>query len=175
MMEFDTHNFTLVGDFGSDADTHEDKFTHHYSGNYYRVGFDYNLIPYSNERNMITLGMRYGATRFGDDMEIPRTSAVLGNNTYSYSNLQLEAHWFEVVNRLNVRVWQNLYFGSVIRLKMFKNVSGDGGDLVPYEIPGFGRNRKSATLDKTTTMGFSYFISYRIPFRNKPVPPKREK
>lgn len=120
---------------------------------------------------MITLGLRYAGSTFTDDMVIPRTHYLIGSQDYQFSNGQLTARWVEAVTRLNVRVWQNLYFGASVRLKLFKNLDGQD-ELVPYDIPGFGRHRKNASTEKTANAGFRYYIMYRLPFRYKPVPPK---
>jgi hypothetical protein len=76
--------------------------------------------------------------------------------------------------RLNVRIWKNIFLGSVLRIELMKNISATD-QFIPFDIPGWGRNWKSGTDEKTANMGFSYYLIYNFSYREKEIPLKRLK
>jgi hypothetical protein len=164
IIEFDTHKFFVVFEGGFAQHDRADQYEYNNKGSFFRTGIDYNLIEGNKEQNVITLGLRYARSSFSDEMSFSRDHYWFGGQDLFYSNDLITAQWMEVVNRLNVRIWKNLYFGSAIRIKLFKSITGQE-NLVPYDIPGWGRHRKNGTTVKTSNAGFSYYLIWRIPFK----------
>ena len=61
---------------------------------------------------------------------------------------------------LNVKVYKQIYFGYLIRYKIYK-VNKGLGELNPYDLPGFGLN------ENDTSVGFDYYIRWILPFGRK--------
>ncbi|MGL1885646.1 MAG: DUF6048 family protein [Reichenbachiella sp.] len=165
----DFDRFYLVGDLGlSKLSSTGDGFDYESEGNFFRVGPQINLMPYNRLRSNIYFGLMYGHAEFSDEIEYQKSAGNWPDANLSISNDKMKSNWFEMNLGLNARVYKNFYMGYVVRLKFAQNLSG-AEVLYPYEIPGFGKG------NSTTVFGFNYYITYRIPFRDKPIPvkPKR--
>jgi hypothetical protein len=117
---------------------------------------------------MISLGLRYAKSKFSDQLNFTEENPWFGTQALQFSNQNISAHWTEILLRLNVQVWKNVFFGSVLRIEIMKNIS-DPDQFIPFDIPGWGRNWKSGTDEKTTNMGFSYYLIYHFSFREKEI------
>ena len=117
--------------------------------------------------------MRYASSYFSDQLVFEDDNYWYGNRTATLSNDALSAQWVEILLNLKVRIWKNLFLGSIVRIETLKNLS-DTGHLVPYDVPGWCRNRKSGTDLKTTNMGFSYYVIWNLAFREKEIPNKKQ-
>ena len=103
---------------------------------------------------MISLGLRYAKSRFSDELKFKEENDWFGTQDLQFSNKNVSSNWTEILLRLNVRVWENLLLGSVLRIEMMKNISTPN-QFISFDIPGWGRNWKSGTDEKTANMGFS--------------------
>lgn len=172
MIEFDTDQYFIIAEAGR---VNTNRFHNDYSylmeGNFFRVGIEKNILKYDTTRNVFSVGMRYARAGFSDQILFVDESPVFGAREVLRQNPNLNASWWELTATLKVKMWQNLYMGYVVRIKTGKNLE-DYGQLVPYDIPGFGRNRKNATTDKPTAVSLNYYIYWTIPFREKTVPIK---
>ena len=123
---------------------------------------------------MISLGLRYAQSRFSDQLNFTEENPWFGNQTLQFSNQNISAHWTEILLRLNVQIWKNVFLGSVLRIEIMKNISTPD-QFIPFDIPGWGRNWKSGTDEKPANMGLSYYLIYHFPFREKEIPLKKIK
>ena len=123
---------------------------------------------------MVSLGLRYAKSRFSDQLTFAEENPWFGTQTLQFSNKYVSAHWTEILLRLNVHIWKNVLLGAVLRIELMKNVSAPD-QFIPFDIPGWGRNWKSGTDDKTANMGFSYYLIYNFSFREKEIPLKKIK
>lgn len=143
------------------------------SGNYLKLGFDYNMLEnLEGMNNHITLGLRLASskhkyflnsytildrTRFWPGSDLP-----ISNGFATGERLNLNAFWFEVVVSFKVQLLKNVYTGISLRLNRLLN------DKLPENfdniyIPGF--NKK--TEDNVFGAGFNYTLTYNIPLMSK--------
>ena len=142
-------------------------------GNYFKVGFDYNMFEnLEGMNNHITLGARIGSSRHNQTLN---SYTILDRSRYwSNSDLpitngfatgerpDLNALWFEVVLNFKVQILKNIYTGISLRLNRLIS------DKIPSNfdniyIPGF--NKK--TQDNVFGAGFNYTLTYNFSLLSK--------
>ena len=173
MVDIDMHKFFVVLEGGLEKNHRIASYEYTNQGLFFKAGVDYNLIPHNIYRNAMSLGVRYASSYFSDQLVFEDDNYWYGNRTATLSNDALSAQWVEILINLKVRIWKNLFLGSIVRIETLKNLS-DTGHIVPYDVPGWGRNRKSGTDLKTTNMGFSYYVIWNLAFREKEIPNKKQ-
>lgn len=138
------------------------------SGQYFRVGLNYNLLQDTPDRNMAFLGFRY-ARSFLQDHLVSKVSydskGLIKTQNVSIDSKQnnVKARWFEAVVGVKVKVWGPLYAGGTLRHKFGLRI--DHADShVPYDMLGWGLN------DQEKTFGFNLYLSLRIPFSYDTLP-----
>ena len=143
------------------------------NGNYFKVGFDYNMFEnLEGMNNHITLGARIGSSRHNQTLN---SYTILDRTRYwSNSDLpvtngfatgersDLNALWFEVVLNFKVQILKNIYTGISLRLNRLIS------DKIPSNfdniyIPGF--NKK--TQDNVFGAGFNYTLTYNFSLLSK--------
>lgn len=144
------------------------------TGAYLKAGFDYNAYTnWLDMENMITVGVRYGFSAFKEELN---SYSIYNPNPYfdqstniasgkSYDGLT--ASWMEVAAGVNVKVFNNIYVGFALQLKMLITNAEPSGFESLY-IPGFNR-----TYDGNFGAGFNYTVSYFIPLYKKKVIPAK--
>ena len=154
-----TENIQLQAEGGYlNVDFSDSNYTYTESGSYYRFGVEYNLLKRQpGELDQIYVGLMYGYSPYSHEAKnitisddywgIGEGSLPLTNNT---------AHWIEIKGGLRVELLRNLFLGYALRLRVFLAGETDP-KLDPYLIPGYGK------AEKTSTIGMSYSIFYRIP------------
>ncbi|HHP7242655.1 MAG TPA: DUF6048 family protein [Cyclobacteriaceae bacterium] len=166
--DVDFGRYFAVAEFGREFFTSDSKdYAYDNQGNFYRLGVDYNFIPYNPERNMIFGGLRYARSNFNEEVKFTQNSNIWGDSPISRENESISANWFEIVVGMKVRLFSNLYSGFTTRIKFIKNIDHQGS-FTPFQVPGFGKNEKSANL------GFNYYFFYRFGLREKAVPKRPE-
>ncbi len=158
--EANIKRFILNVEFGHLTNTRNNDSTieYHTSGNYARLGFDFNTVKKDIGGSAIFIGVRYAQSFYKDNILYKDNS----NQPYwdviedTKSNSNLSASWFELVGGIKVRIWKDLWMGYTARVKF--GLNHDKGSFKSYEIPGYGRNTKN------TYYGFNYQIYYNIPF-----------
>ena len=157
----DFANNLLMVDFGVQrTERSGDTYTYINEGTFYRVGIETNVLKNVTDANSLTLGLRYARSRFSDEMEITEDFGF-GEMTINSANDVVKSRWWELTFGLNVKVYKQIYFGYLIRYKLYK-VNKGIGELYPYDLPGFGLN------ENDTTVGFDYYIRWVLPFGRKP-------
>ena len=143
------------------------------NGNYFKVGFDYNIFEnLEGMNNHITIGARIGSSRHNQTLN---SYTILDRSRYwSSSDLpitngfatgerpDLNALWFEVVLNFKVQILKNIYTGISLRLNRLIS------DKIPSNfdniyIPGF--NKK--TQDNVFGAGFNYTLTYNFSLLSK--------
>lgn len=164
--DMDVDRFFVVANYGlSTYKLDEETFKYTNDGSYMRLGADMNFLNKDPNLNVAFFGLRYSFSSFTDELEY-NTSAIIQKYSgwpetiQNTSNSRVKANWFEMVTGLKIRVVKQLYLGFTLRYKLFMNTNG-AEDLRPYYIPGFGKNIG------TSSFGFNYYVSYRLPFRKK--------
>lgn len=137
-----------------------DSLRYSMSGDYFRVGLDYNVINYKHrlDRDIFFLGVRLGTSKFSHEAPLAVVNGVLGTAECSIPKANLKATWGEAVVGLKGELVKNLYMGVTVRAKMmFSHTSYK--TMTPYIIPGFGKGFYRFNA------GLSYSILYAIPIR----------
>lgn len=138
-------------------------------GSYIKAGIDYNMYQnWLDMDNMIYSGFRVGASTFTQDL-----------NSYSIYNTEqywepqfsspdliefkdLTAIWVEFILGMKAELFNNLYLGLNVQLKVLASETEPDNFQNVY-IPGFNKTFDSSGIG----VGYSYTISYRIPLYKK--------
>lgn len=166
--DMDIDRFFVVANYGvSSFDLNEDTYKYENDGSYLRLGADINFMDKDPDLNVGFFGFRYSSSAFKDRLDY-NTNAIIQSETgwpsvyESVDNNNVNAHWYELVAGIKIRIVKQLYFGFTTRFK-FNLAVERTESLRPYYVPGFGKYiNKSA-------FGFNYYVSYRLPFRTKHV------
>jgi hypothetical protein len=126
--------------------------------------------------NLITIGLRGGFSTFSQDLnsyKIYNPNPYWGEQPSIVSDKKyngLTAGWIEVAMGIKAKVFNNVFVGFGVQLKMLvANTKPDGFDNL--YIPGFNR-----TYDGSFGIGFNYTVSYFIPiYKKKTVIPTIKK
>jgi hypothetical protein len=170
-LDVDFYRYFLSIDYGHWGRLYEreDRMRYSNNGNYWRVGVDVNFLTKDPARNMFFLGGRYGRSTFDEDFYLVED---LGNNVVfekPYSNSNVPSRWFELTTGVKVKIWSFLWMGYTARFK-FGLKYGDTPEMVPHDVPGYGRT------DKESYWGFNYQLLFRLPVRGlPPLPPSKKK
>ena len=143
------------------------------NGNYFKVGFDYNMFEnLEGMNNHITLGARIGSSRHDQTLNsytiLDRTrywtnsDLPITNGFATGERPDLNALWFEVVLNFKIQILKNIYTGISLRLNRLIS------DKIPSNfdniyIPGF--NKK--TQDNVFGAGFNYTLTYNFSLLSK--------
>ena len=143
------------------------------NGNYFKVGFDYNMFEnLEGMNNHITLGARIGSSRHNQTLNsytiLDRTrywsnsDLPITNGFATGERSDLNALWFEIVLNFKVQILKNIYTGISLRLNRLIS------DKIPSNfdniyIPGF--NKK--TQDNVFGAGFNYTLAYSFSLLSK--------
>lgn len=170
-----TKKYYLYGEIGSEEVTVEDPLLSTTTkGSYLKAGFNYNAYTnWLDMENLITLGVRYGFSTFSEELNnylIYNPNPYFGQSSLIDSGIKydgLTASWAEVSAGVNVKVFNNIYVGFSLQLKMLVTNS-EPGNFENLYIPGFNR-----TYDGNFGAGFNYTVAYFIPIYKKKVVPEK--
>ncbi len=168
--DVDFSRYLLEVDYGNWERTYlGDSASYSNKGSYWRVGADANFLTTDPERNVFFLGLRYGRSRYSEQMTIISNDSLWGGITKQYANNNLTARWFELTAGLKVKIWTSLWLGFTGRLK-FGLKDDESNEMISHDVPGYGRT------DRDTYWGFNYYLLFRIPFRKSvPITPLKKK
>lgn len=166
-----TKKYYLAAELGyENKTTDDDRLNSSASGTYLKAGFDYNFYEnWLDMENLITIGLRGGFSSFSQDLnsykiynpnpywgELP---SIATNQKYS----GLSASWLEVAMGIKAEVFDNIFVGFGVQLKLLATNKKPSGFDNLY-IPGFNR-----TYDGSFGVGFNYTVSYFIPIYKKKI------
>ncbi len=166
LADIDANKFLVVGEYGKyKTITYEQDFRYDNKGQFFRVGFDFNVLSKSVENNALFVGLRYAQSKFDDQTLFVLEDPIWGTQPVVGGNEAVDASWYEITTGLKVRIWNQLYLGSTFRIKIILRQEGIG-TTDTFSVPGFGR------ADNNTSVGLNYQIFYRLPFRDKNKKPE---
>ncbi|MBL7875095.1 MAG: hypothetical protein JNL53_05495 [Cyclobacteriaceae bacterium] len=139
-------------------DTPIDNGTYSNDGRYFRLGVDYNFLKNDPDNNMFFMGIRYGRSKFDEQVVYDYSAIDFGDFQKEANNTSAKAGWLELTTGIRVKMWKQFWMGYTARLKFLPSVSGDDG-FETYEIPGFGLTYKDIYW------GFNYQVFWRIPLK----------
>lgn len=138
-------------------------------GSYLKAGIDYNMYDnWLDMDNMVFTGFRLGVSSFSQELNSFTTynTNQYWSPQYTSSDLQefngLSAVWGEILLGMKVELFNNLYTGVNVQLKLLVSESEPENFQNVY-IPGFNKTYDSNNIG----VGFSYTLSYRIPLYKK--------
>jgi hypothetical protein len=171
--DIDFYRYFLVFDYGKWSRSYQgENLDYSNSGRYWSIGSDVNFLTKDEDRNMFFLGLRYARSRFDETFRVIDEDENWGvNDRYAdpYINNAVPARWLELTSGIKVKMFKNFWMGYTARFK-FGLKTGDTPEMVPHDIPGYGKTNKE------TTWGFNYQLMYRIPLRDyPPLPPSKKK
>lgn len=170
-------NYYIAAELGfEDKTTDDDRLNSTATGTYIKGGFDYNMYEnWLDMENIISVGLRAGFSTFSQQLnhykiynpnpywgEIP---PIADGTKYT----GLTAAWTEVAVGMKAKVFNNVFVGFGIQLKLLL-AKKDPANFESLYIPGFNR-----TYDGSFGIGFNYTVSYFIPLYKKTVNTKTKK
>lgn len=170
-----TKKYYLAAELGfEDKTTDDDRLNSSATGTYIKGGFDYNLYEnWLDMENLITIGMRGGFSTFSQQLnsyKIYNPNPYWGEQPAIVDGQKfngLTAGWIEVAMGIKAKVFNNIFVGFGVQLKLLVHNSKPSGFDNLY-IPGFNR-----TYDGNFGIGFNYTVSYFIPiFKRKVIIPE---
>jgi len=145
-----------VGHWSRDIVLENGNYTN--SGNYWRIGVDYNFLKKDPVKNMFFAGFRIGHSKYDEKLDYIITTPEFGSVPNSLENKNFKANWLELTTGLKVKIIKSFWMGYTGRIKLFPGFDKDQ-QLQTYDIPGYGLTFKKPWW------GFSYYLMYRIPIR----------
>ena len=138
-------------------------------GSYIKGGIDYNMYQnWLNMDNMIYTGFRIGASTFSQNLN---SFTVYTTNQYwspqfTSNDLQefdgLTAFWVELILGMKVELFNNLFLGLNVQLKIMASET-EPDNFGNVYVPGFNKTFDSSGIG----VGYGYTMSYRIPLYKK--------
>ena len=168
-------DLSIVSELGSlDKYIEDENVNFTSTGEYLKLGFDYNLFNnWTGMDNSIYLGMRFATSSFNNKIEdytvrnpdsYWSNDILAGFETINHSNQN--ANWVEFLIGIKVETIKNIYFGISLRLNRLISNSSPNNFTNLY-IPGFNK----VTNDNSWGSGFNYTLTYSIPLKfNKKKP-----
>ncbi|UII33514.1 DUF6048 family protein [Fulvivirga ulvae] len=157
--DIDFYRYFLNVEYGQMERTLENATaTYKVEGSYFKIGPDINFLHRDPDQSALFFGLRYASTTFSDNLSFSYTNDTFGDGNSEISNNDLKADWFEMVTGMKVKMWKFIWLGYTARF-MFGVDTFERNELIPNEIPGYGR------ADKTVSWGFNYYLIFRIPLR----------
>ncbi|PXY40719.1 hypothetical protein DMB65_10815 [Flavobacterium cheongpyeongense] len=173
-----TKNYYLAAELGiEDKTTDDDRLNSTATGTYLKGGFDYNMYNnWLDMENIISVGLRGGFSTFSQQLNSYKIYSAdkywgeIPSITDGTKYTGLTAAWAEVAVGMKAKVFNNVFVGFGIQLKMLL-ANKDPDNFENLYIPGFNR-----TYDGSFGVGFNYTVSYFIPLYKKTVKvPETEK
>lgn len=138
-------------------------------GTYLKAGVDFNLYQnWLDMDNMVYTGFRVGASSFSQNLN---SYTIYNTDQYwspqfTSNDLQefdgLTAFWVELIIGLKAELFNNLYLGLNVQLKMMASES-EPDNFGNVFIPGFNKTFDSSRIG----VGYGYTLSYRLPLYQK--------
>ncbi|TXE11813.1 hypothetical protein FUA26_07040 [Seonamhaeicola algicola] len=163
-------NMYIAGEIGfEEKNTITDYMDITTNGSYFKGGIDLNMYEnWLDMDNMVYAGFRVGVSSFSHDLNSfsvystnqywnPQFSSI---NTQEFSGLT--AFWGELILGMKVELFNNLYMGLNVQLKILASET-DPDNFENVYIPGYGRTYDSTGLGTS----YSYTLGYRIPLYKK--------
>lgn len=168
--DLDVYKFLITADYGLGSwEFDNTNFSYKNTGHYMKFGIDYNFIFDDPDRHIMHIGLRYAFSNYKENFSYDVIDPIFGNYSEDISSIDLHSGWAEAVLGIKIRIWKELYMGWIGRMKFAKGTSSSGSSFSNYWIPGFGKGKNDSAW------GFGYQVSYRIPFRDKPIIQRKEK
>jgi len=154
-----SNKFFLVVDLGTEKYTRSDvtnNYTYTNSGQYLRIGIDYNLLHKKTADEAVSFGLRYASANFKHDLNYTLSDDFWGDASGNIEEQGLSANWVEFVASFKVKIIKNLYLSPNFRIKFLGGSKGNSS-LTIADIPGYG------VAKSNTKASVNYSLLYRLP------------
>ncbi|MGC1204423.1 MAG: DUF6048 family protein [Flavobacteriaceae bacterium] len=138
-------------------------------GSYIKGGIDYNMYQnWLNMDNMIYTGFRIGASTFSQNLNsfTVYTTDQYWEPQFTSNDLKefngLTALWVELILGMKVELFNNLFLGLNVQLKIMASET-EPDNFGNVYVPGFNKTFDSSGIG----VGYGYTMSYRIPLYKK--------
>jgi hypothetical protein len=176
-----TQSLYLAAELGTEKrDRQEDLYNFTTSGNYLKVGIDYNTYGnWYGEQNLIYIGGRLAYSNFSQTLN---NYQIFDSNRYWYpdgfatgfSEVRefngLSAIWLEFVLGIKAELFANIYLGGSVRLAAYVK-NDEPENFSNLFIPGFNKVTDAAIFG----IGYNFSLSYFIPLYKKARVNKKKK
>lgn len=160
-----SERISLAAEGGYSRFVHENyNYRYENNGIYFRLGADYNLLNpvQASGKYYAGIGARYGLALFSHSSPFIDFSNFWGAYSTSAGSTFHASHFIEFTPGVRAELFRNLFIGWGVNLRLLV-FGGTGKDMRAVDIPGFGNGSKPLAA------GINYYISYRIPYRQKRV------
>lgn len=153
--------FLLNFDYGLlDKKRIGNEINYHVSGNFFRVGIDFNVLKKDPDGNAFFFGVKYGRGKSDHSLMYTYNDPIFGEYSDAREFNSVNVRWYELNSGVKVKLFWEIWAGFTGRLK-FAAKYDHSIELSPYELPGYG------FADRKFNWGFDYYLFYRIPFAKK--------
>lgn len=163
-------NLYIAGEIGfEEKNTITDYLNITSQGSYIKGGIDFNMYEnWLDMDNMIYSGFRIAASTFSQNLNsfTVYTTDQYWEPQFTSNDIQefkgLTAFWVELIIGLKVEIFNNLYLGLNVQLKILASET-EPNNFTNVYIPGFNKTYDSSGLG----VGYGYTVAYRIPLYKK--------
>lgn len=120
-------------------------------GTFGRIGCDYNILNKKTDPYRLTLGLRYGMSKFNYDTTMPTDST---HTAFSTTSEKCTLHWMEIVLGVNAKIWGPVHMGWSLRYRRRLKCSEYIYD--PQYAPGYGNAASLVQFMGTYTIGIEF-------------------
>lgn len=150
------NQFRMQFEFGTQKTERGENYDYQNSGQYFKIGPEINLLKKATDGLEMTFGLRYAQSTFDNSLRYD-INDIFGTRINLVENDQ-STQWMEITTGLSSKIGKRITMGYTVRYKIRrKPLASD--QLLPYDIPGFGRR------DDSNEVGFNYYIGWLIPLR----------
>lgn len=121
------------------------------SAPFFRLGVDYNIMNNKHDNYRITIGMRYGFSKFNYDTTEPTDSL---HTVFKTTSDKCTLHWLELCAGVDAKVWGPLHMGWSIRYR--RRLSASAYTKEPLYAPGFGDASNPVQLMALYNIGIQF-------------------
>ncbi len=163
-------NWFAATEFGAEQ-VHVDRsnFKYDLQGGYFKLGFDYDVLKSEFTDDIVTVGLRYGVSRYKHRAADITIENYWGPIQESIREESFNGNWVELVLGMKAELFfmKNVFIGWSIRSGIYLWGKRDNR-MDAYVIPGYGSGEKNITIT------YNWTLSYRIPFKKDIIskPPK---
>ena len=126
------------------------------SGNFFRLGADYNLSYWKSPRDAFLMGVHFGYASFDQTVSYSSTNQTWRHIMEEMSAQGVSCTWVEPRFTLQVRAFDRLSMEAVLGLRVRAGLSGYA--VFPNEVPGLG------VLKSRARLSFGYRLCYALDF-----------
>lgn len=131
-------------------------------------GITYNCLHKNRNHNAIVFGAMFNFAHFKDnitggqlrnyDSKSIFESTIESNNANTFYNVL----WPNLCVSARLTIWNHFYIGNALQVNFLRSNVRNGGNTIPYIIPGFGKEEDSVTYQ------FKFFVGFTIPLFDDP-------